>query len=125
MHHDRPPGAPSGYVCPRCGGALWERLGGDGAPEYACRIGQALTAEQLWIEHCAARNGALMVAARAVAENAAVARAMAEQARAIGRRDALATRLDEEAESEERYLGQLREMLDGLGDAGPDAKPGQ
>ena len=124
MHHNEPPGAPSGYVCPRCGGALWERRGGDGAPEYECRIGHALTAEQLWIEHCAARNGALMAAARAVAENAALARAMAEQAWAIGR-DALAARLDEEAGSEERYLGQLREMLDGLGDAEPDANPGQ
>ena len=123
MHHDRPAGAPSGYVCPRCGGVLWRR-DGDGASEYECRIGHALTAEQLWIEHCAARNHALAAALRAVAENAALARAIAEQAGALGK-DVLAARLDEEARSEERYLEQLREMLDGLGDPEPDANRGQ
>ena len=40
MHHDGPPGAPSGYVCPQCGGALWERLGGDGAPAVLGRRGR-------------------------------------------------------------------------------------
>ena len=113
MHHDRPVGVSSGYVCPRCGGGLWERRDGDGASVYACRIGHAFSAEQLWIEHCAARNRAIGAAARSVVENAAVARALAEQARALGR-EALAARLEQEAASEEHYVGQLLAMIEGL-----------
>jgi two-component system, chemotaxis family, protein-glutamate methylesterase/glutaminase len=119
MTHDGPPGEPSGYVCPPCGGALWERKDGDGAVMYECRIGHTFSPEQLWIEHCAARNRALLAAARSLAENAALARDLAELARVLGN-DTLAARLETEAAAEDRHAEQVGAMLDGLeaGDAG-------
>ena len=113
MDQDRPDGRLSGYICPTCGGALWHRSEGNGAKGYECRIGHAFTVEQLWIDHCRQRNHALMVAARSLAENAALARELAELGRALGK-ESLATHLEEEAATEERHHAQVRAMLDDL-----------
>ena len=93
---------------------LWQPANSDGSQEYQRRSGRALSPEQLWIDCCAARNRAVAAAARAVAENADLARALAERARMLGN-DALAARLQEEAQSEERHVGQILKMLEGLG----------
>ena len=112
MGAEQPKGVPSGYVCPECGGALWER--GDGESlGFECRIGHCFEAARLWIEHCAARNRALLSAARALAENAALARHLVDWADARGEQ-ALAARLREEAAREEEHLVQLRVMLEDL-----------
>ena len=117
MHQDVPLGPPSGYVCPTCGGALWEQQG-DGAAAYQCRIGHTFSAEQLWIEHCARRNRTLAAAARSLAENSALARDLAELSRALGRTD-LAARLEEQAAAEDRHFEQIRAMLDDSDTAPP------
>jgi len=123
--HQDPPSRLTGYICPQCGGALSQRTDGDGSGAYRCRIGHAFTAAEVWIEHCAMRNRALGAAARALAENADLARALAEQARAVGD-GALAARLEDEARAEERHVGTVLEMLeeigagDGEADLGPD-----
>ena len=123
MGAEQPKGVPSGYVCPECGGALWER--GDGESlGFECRIGHRFEAARLWIEHCAARNTALAAAARSLAENAELARDLGELARALGN-DALAARLDGEARSDEQYQGQILEMLDGLAEDDATADPGR
>ncbi len=119
MHQD-PPGRLTGYVCPQCGGALSQRTNGDGSGEYGCRIGHTFTPAEVWIEHCAMRNRALGAAARALAENADLARALAEQATGLGNA-ALAARLEEEARSEERYIDQILEMLEEIGAGDPEA----
>ena len=72
MPRDEPPDTLTGFVCPRCGGALWERPGDgerseDGPTRFRCRIGDAFSETRLWIEHCAARNKALLAAARSLA----------------------------------------------------------
>ena len=108
-----PNGAASGYICPTCGGALWERSAGDGQQAYTCRIGHAFSAEQLWIEHCTQRNRTLAAAARSLAENAALARDLAELGRALGK-DTLAARLEQEAALEQRYVEEVQAMLAGL-----------
>ena len=126
MPDDQPAGL-TGYICPRCGGALSRREDGHGPgdDEYRCRIGYAFTAAEVWIEHCAMRNRALGAAARALAENADLARALAERARSLGQ-GALAERLEEEARAEERHVGTIVEMLEEIGageaegDLGPD-----
>ena len=69
------------------------------------------------------RNRALGAAARAHAENADLARAHAEQATALGNA-ALAARLEEEACSEERYIGQILGMLEEIGAGDPEADLG-
>jgi hypothetical protein len=121
VHHDHQPTQPadgtSGFVCPRCGGALWEHDSG-GSASFACRIGDRFSEAELWIAHCAARNQALLTAARALAENAALARRIATSAERRG--DAMvAARLESEALEEDRRYAQVRAMLDGLpeGDA--------
>ncbi len=109
---DKLDGAASGYMCPQCGGALWEQ--GDGATRaFECRIGHRLEAAQLWIEHAAARNRALQHAVRAMAEHAALARGLVTWAHQRGE-TALAARLQDEAADEERLVAQVRAMLDEL-----------
>jgi hypothetical protein len=67
----------------------------------------------MWIEHCVARNQALVTAARALAENAALARALAKRARARG--DSRASeRLEQEASSEDRLFAHVGRLLEGL-----------
>jgi hypothetical protein len=116
MRHDRPDDHPtngaSGFMCPRCGGALWERRDG-GSVGYECRIGDRFSEAEAWIEHSVARNRALLTAARALAENAALARHIASSAE--GRGDtAVAARLEDEAREEDRLYAQVRAMLEGL-----------
>jgi two-component system chemotaxis response regulator CheB len=110
-HHDHQDGTASGFVCPACGGALWEHRAGDD-PRFECRIGDAFSAAELWIEHCAARNKALRHAARALAENAALARKLAEWTRARGN-EAAARQLEEEAADNHRLGEEVGRMLEG------------
>jgi two-component system chemotaxis response regulator CheB len=125
MRDDRPAGL-TGYTCPDCGGMLSQPTNGAGSTEYQCRIGHAFSPADVWIKHCAMRNRALGAAARALAENADLARALAEQARALGN-GALAVRLEAEARSEERHIGQILMMLEeiGGGDSEADLEPGR
>ena len=99
-------------MCPACGGALWERREGTSL-SYECRISDRFSEAEVCIEHSVARNQALLTAARALAENAALARRIASSAE--GRGDtAVAVRLEEEAREEDRLYAQVRSMLDGL-----------
>src|SRR5690348_8208933 len=93
MQPDRSDGAASGFVCPTCDGALWERpFGVDHSARtkpadslsFECHIGHAFEAAQLWVEQCATRNRALLYAARSLAENAALARRLARWTREHG-----------------------------------------
>ena len=116
MSHREAQGA-SGFICPRCGGALWERP--EREASFECRIGDAFAALELWVEHCDTRNQALRVAARALAENAALARHLATWARDRG--DAVTMqRLQEEAASEDAAYAQIWAMLAGLEDPAPE-----
>ena len=108
-----PEGRASGFICPLCGGALWEHPEREEA-RFQCRIGDAFSALELWIEHCSTRNRALKMAARELAENAALARHLAAWAHARGDVD-VARRLEEEAVAEDTAYEQVQAMLDGLG----------
>jgi two-component system chemotaxis response regulator CheB len=120
MMDDARPAQLTGYICPRCGGALSRLTDGDGVSEYQCRIGHTFTPAEVWIEHCAMRNRAIAAAARTLAENADLAHALAEEARTAGNQT-LATRLDAESRSEERHIGQLLAMLEDIADDAPEA----
>ena len=110
--NDHPTNGASGFMCPRCGGALWERR--DGASvAYECRIGDRFSEAEVWIEHSVTRNQALLTAARSLAENAALARRIASSAEARGD-TAVAVRLEDEAREEDRLYAQIRAMLEGL-----------
>ena len=120
--HEQQPLQLTGYICPSCGGAISRRTDEDGTAEYRCRIGHSFTPERFWIETCAMRNEAVAAAARASAEKVDLARALAGEARALGN-DALAARLEEEAGSEERHVGMLLGMLEGLAEADDTERP--
>jgi hypothetical protein len=105
---------------------LWERRSGDGqtatprpadALGFECRIGHRFAAAQLWIEHCAARNRAVQHAARALAENAALARRLAAWTREQGNLTA-AAELEREADEEDGLYEQVQHMVEGLPEAG-------
>ena len=118
MHHSHATGdgtnGASGFMCPRCGGALWEQRG-DTAFSYECRIGDRLSEAEVWIEHSVARNRSLLTAARCLAENAALARRLASSAKERGDA-AVAARLEEEAGEEDRLYQHVRAMLEGRPD---------
>lgn len=111
---DRDGGA-SGFICPRCGGTVWER--GEGASKtFECRIGDRFSEAEMWIEHSVARNQALLKAARFLAEHAALARRIAASADRRGD-TGVAVRLEVEAREEDRLYAQVRAMTDGLPEA--------
>jgi hypothetical protein len=119
MPDQYPTNGSSGFICPRCRGALWERRDGVAAV-FECRIGDRYAQAELWIEHCGERNRALIKGARSLAENAALARRLAALANERG--DLLVgMRLEEEAQEEDRLYEQVRAMVEGL----PGTDPGQ
>jgi len=118
MPNDYPTNGSSGFVCPRCGGALWEQHDGTAAM-FECRIGDRYAQAELWIDHCGERNRALIKGARALAENAALARRLAVLAHDRGD-TSVGMRLEEEAREEDRLFEQVRAMLEGLPGADPE-----
>lgn len=118
MRDGDPDGHASGFICPTCGGALWEQQA-DGpstaarGPVFECRIGHRFEAAALWIEHSAARNRAVVFATRSLAEHAALARKLI--AWALDRGDSqLAETLEAEAVDEDRRYEQVRAMIDDI-----------
>jgi two-component system, chemotaxis family, protein-glutamate methylesterase/glutaminase len=74
-------GAPSGFTCPECNGALWELRPGT-PPRYQCHVGHAYTQSTLLAGQSERLEEALWAAYRALKENAALALRLAERARA-------------------------------------------
>ncbi len=76
-------GEPSPYACPDCGGVLWELTEGE-MMRFRCRVGHAFTAETLLATQAHAVEQALWDALRALEEQAAVKRRIAERLRRRG-----------------------------------------
>jgi two-component system, chemotaxis family, protein-glutamate methylesterase/glutaminase len=74
---------PSGFMCPRCGGALWEVAAADQLG-FQCRIGHAFSLRAMLAEHSAERRRAVSGARRQLAEAAALNRRIARWAREHG-----------------------------------------
>jgi two-component system chemotaxis response regulator CheB len=92
------PGEPSPYSCPECGGVLWQLKDGE-LMRFRCRVGHAYTSDTLTSEQARVVEHALWSALRALEEQAAVRRRMAERA---GRQGMIATA--------ERYHNRAREL---------------
>jgi two-component system chemotaxis response regulator CheB len=123
MHRDerQHPGDPSPYSCPDCGGVLWEISDGD-LIRFRCRIGHAYTDDTLTTEQALVVEHALWSALRALEEQAAVRRRMAERARRHGM-NAFADRYQGRATELDQHAQQVRSLvLAGVGAADEPAE---
>lgn len=103
------PGPPSPFTCPECGGALWEL--DDGKPlRFRCHVGHGFTADALAAEQGESMEHTLWSALRALEEQAALSRRMAQHAEHVGRTPA-AREYEAKAKDAERRASSLRRML--------------
>lgn len=106
---DELPDAPSGFVCPECGGALWEVVDGK-LVKYRCHVGHGFTANGLLTEQTRALENALWTALRALEENAALRRRMAQRF-AGGPVPSIAREYEKNARDAEERAALIREVL--------------
>ncbi len=102
-------GKPSTFACPDCNGTLWE-VDEDGVLRFRCRVGHAYSAESLLSAKTDSTEAALWAAMRALEEDAALARRMAERARQR-RHLSTALRYQRQAESSSAHAAALRDLL--------------
>jgi two-component system chemotaxis response regulator CheB len=103
------PGPPSPFTCPECGGALWT-LDDGRVLRFRCHVGHGYTADSLLADQCDALEHTLWSALRALEEQAALRRQMAQHAEHIGRLPSV-REYERQAKEAERQAGTLREML--------------
>jgi two-component system chemotaxis response regulator CheB len=115
--------SPSAFVCPECGGTLWEMHDGH-LTRYRCRVGHAYTEESLWTEHMDGLEGALWAALRLLEENGDLARRLAERSREIGS-EAAAARFEERAADAGEQARLIHEALRKLRRPADDELPSQ
>jgi len=110
------PGEPSPYSCPECGGVLWELKDGE-LLRFRCRVGHGYTSETLTTEQALTVEHALWSALRALEEQAAVRRRMAERASRQGLASS-ARRSQDRARALDEQARQVRNLvLAGVGAA--------
>ncbi len=96
--------SPSGFICPECGGALWERTE-DGAKKFRCRIGHAYSPDSLLDAENESVEAALWNAVRSLEESAAIARRVAQLM------PAGAAEFEEKAKERNRHAEVIRGLL--------------
>lgn len=107
--YDDPPGRPSHYSCPDCGGVLWHADSPLDA-DLRCRTGHAYSFHALERAQRDGVEAAMWTALRALEENALTARRLASDAR-DGGRGRSADRFAARQEEAERQAAIIREAL--------------
>lgn len=103
------PGHPSPYACPECGGVLWE-IKDDEIMRFRCRVGHAFAAESLTQEQAMTVESSLWMAVRALEEQAAIKRRLAERARRNGQQS-LTEQLDRRVRELDKNADEIRGLL--------------
>ena len=98
-------GTPSVWTCPDCTGTLWEVREG-GLLRFECRVGHAYSADSMVVAQDEATERAL----RSLEENAALARRMADRARAR-KSSRVADRFDARGDEADRNAALVRKLL--------------
>ena len=106
---DEPPGVPSELACPACGGVVWEQSPAGGL-RFRCRTGHGFSAASLLAAQNEGLETALWSALRALEEQAALSRRVAERSEAIGA-ERTRTRLLRRAEFAEDQALVIRQLL--------------
>jgi two-component system chemotaxis response regulator CheB len=106
-HLDKNP--PSPFVCPECGGALWE-ISREPPSRFRCHVGHSFTGDGLLAEQDRDLEVALWSAVRALDKNAALNRAMAERAEKA-RLEGLMLGYRRRAESAQSQANVIRDLL--------------
>ncbi|BAZ12409.1 CheB methylesterase [Calothrix sp. NIES-4071] len=109
LHSKNKPGKPSEYVCPDCGGGLWE-LQEDGIFRFRCRTGHAYSPESLLFKQSESLEDALWIAIRALEEKASLADRMAKRMRERNQ-NLSAQRLEQEAKDAEGRAEIIRNVI--------------
>jgi two-component system, chemotaxis family, protein-glutamate methylesterase/glutaminase len=104
-----PPGDPSGFACPACGGALWE-VDDEAVLRFRCRVGHAFSAESLLNAEDEQLDTALWSALRALEERGDLSRRIARRLRDRGV-DRRAETYEGRSKEAERNARLIREML--------------
>jgi two-component system chemotaxis response regulator CheB len=107
-----PEGAPSGFTCPECHGALWETHE-SGHLYFRCRIGHAFSSETLMVQDGQALEAALWTAVRSLEEYGALAQRLSASARKLGH-DRSASAHAERALDAEHQAAIIRRTVDRL-----------
>ncbi|HYO15951.1 MAG TPA: chemotaxis protein CheB [Thermoanaerobaculia bacterium] len=102
-------GSASGFTCPECGGALFEKPGKKPL-HFRCRTGHAYSPESLLAKQSETLESALWAALRSLEENAALARRMERRVREGGG-DRAGERYSKRAEDAEKHAAFLRSIL--------------
>jgi two-component system chemotaxis response regulator CheB len=115
LEGNAPPGEPSVYGCPACGGVLWELDDADQL-RFRCRVGHAYTADGVVEGQAESVEIALWTALRALQERAQLSQRLAER---VGKAGAERSRRRFEAVAEEarEQAESIRRLL-----AGPDGR---
>lgn len=102
-------GPPSGFICPECGGSLWEMKNGS-MLHYRCHVGHGYTAESLVVGQDGAVEEALWTALRTLEETAALRLRLADDAR-TRKLVHVAAGYEDQAKHIEQKAGVIRKVL--------------
>jgi two-component system chemotaxis response regulator CheB len=105
----RPEGPPSGFTCPECGGAIWERAEGREV-RYRCRVGHTYSEEAMLTEQAGHVESALWTALEVLEERAELLRKVAGRQNGADR-EPLRRRFDAAAEDALARAQLLRSAL--------------
>jgi two-component system chemotaxis response regulator CheB len=103
LGRENPPGTPSPFSCPDCGGVLWE-IDGEELPRFRCRVGHGYSAEGAMAGQAQVVEDAFWAALRALHERAALAERVSQRlqrggsAKTAERFDSIAREALEQAE---------------------------
>lgn len=111
LEREEPPGTPSAYACPACGGVLWE-IEGEDLLRFRCRVGHAYTAEGAIEEQAESVEQALWTALRALQERAQLSDRLAARLEHAGANKSRA-RFEEYAREAREQAELIRRLLTG------------
>ncbi len=102
-------GNPSTFSCPECGGVMWE-IQDESMLRFRCRVGHALTADNMLQEQSDALETAMWIALKTLEENVSLSRRLAQQARSR-QQDWLIKRYEDRVQDGEKHALLLRAVL--------------